>query len=363
MELCLDLSHSRWTRARDPRAAVAWTLQTIAAADRGGFHSVWLSEDPDGWDAIAVAAAAAPRTERIYLGTGVTNPFLRHPIQMALALATLDRLTGGRAFLGLGRGQPEFYRFGLGIEAREPLVALAETLQLLQQWWQPPYRASLDGKHFRIRDWPLSVTPVQHRIPIYLAALGPQARALAARFADGILIADFASELFLSQILPELRATVVAAGRDPRAFSVFLRGNLVLTDDPEPELEERKVVFALLCTLPGMAQQVIVPGFDTERLIVDLRRILGTEDYLRAGRPWHDLRKSIDPRVIRKLVPTELLAQLCLVGSAKELRARLARLAALGVTHVFARALPQPDPEDYQRLVGELLSVPVEQES
>jgi len=363
VELCLDLSHYRWARASDPRTAVAWTLETILAADRGGFHSVWLSEDPDGWDAIAVAAAAAPRTERIRLGTGVTSPFLRHPVQIAMALATLDRLTGGRAFLGLGRGQPEFYRFGLGMETRDPLVALTETIQLLRQWWQPPYRASLDGQHFRIRDWPLSIAPLQQQVPIYLAALGPRARELAARLADGILIADFASELFLSQILPELRAAVAAAGRNPSAFPIFLRGNLVLTDDPEPELEERKVPFALLCTLPGMAQQVVVPGFDTERLIADLRRFLGTEDLLRAGRPWHDIRRRVDPTAIRKLVPTELLAQLCLIGTAKELRARLARLAALGVTHVFARALPQPDPEGYRQLVVELVSALEEPES
>ncbi|MCS7255783.1 MAG: LLM class flavin-dependent oxidoreductase, partial [Thermomicrobium sp.] len=95
MEFCLDLSHHRWARARDPRQAAAWTLETIVATDRAGLHSVWLSEDPDGWDAIAVAAAAAAHTERIRIGTGVTSPFLRHPVQIAMAVATLDRLSAG----------------------------------------------------------------------------------------------------------------------------------------------------------------------------------------------------------------------------------------------------------------------------
>lgn len=358
MELCLDLSHHRWARAREPLRAVDWTLATIAAVDEAGFHSVWLSEDPDGWDAIALASAAAVRTERIRLGTGVTSPHLRHPVQLAMAVATLDRLSRGRAFLGLGRGQPEFYERGLGIDASAPLTALAETIELLRQWWQPPHRATLQGVRFRVHDWPLSVTPIQSQVPIYLAALGPRARRLAARYADGILIADFASEAFLAQFLSALREDLRAAGRDPRDFAVFLRANLVLTDDPEPALEERKLQFALLASLPGMAQQIIVPGFDTERLVGQLRQLLRTEELLARGRGWPDLRAAADPATIRRLVPTELLAQLCLIGPAAQLRERLARLAALGVTHVFARALPEPDPSAYRHLCRELLSAP-----
>jgi len=363
MEFCLDLSPHRWARAQDPRAAVNWTLETIAAADRAGLHSVWLSEDPDGWDAIAVASAAAGRSERIRLGTGVTSALLRHPVQIAMAVATLDRLSGGRAFLGLGRGQPEFYAYGLGIPADAPLATMREAIALLRQWWQPPYRASLDGTRFRVRDWPLSIAPLQEHLPIYLAALGRQARQLAVRSADGILIADFASEHFLAQLLPALRADLAAAGRDPASFPVFLRANLVMTDDPEPVLEERKLPFALLCTLPGMAQQVVVPGFEVERLIAELRRLLRIDDLLRAGRPWHDIRRSVDPVLVRRLVPTELVAQLCLIGSARDLRPRLARLAALGVTHVFLRALPEPDTEAYRAVVRALLTVPAEPES
>ncbi len=358
VEFCLDLSHHRWARARDPRQAAAWTLETIVAADRAGLHSVWLSEDPDGWDAIAVAAAAAAHTERIRIGTGVTSPFLRHPVQIAMAVATLDRLSAGRAFLGLGRGQPEFYTYGLGIPVRRPLAAVRETIQLLRQWWRPPHRATAASGHFPVHDWPLSVTPLQEQVPIYLAALGPKARQLAAELADGILIADFASEAFLAEILPALRAQVAAAGRDPARFAVFARTNLVLTDDPEPALEERKLPFALLATLPGMSQQVIVPGFDVERLVAELRQILRIEEQLRAGRPWHDIRRAADPDRIRQLVPTELIAQLCLIGPARELRERLARLAALGITHVFVRALPEPDPAVYRTLVETLVSAP-----
>ncbi len=100
-------------------------------ADAGGIDSLWVTEDPDGWDAFALLGAMSQQTSRIRLGTGVTNPYLRHPDLMAASIATLDRLAPGRAFLGLGRGQPEWYEHGLGMEVGRPLERVEETIGLV----------------------------------------------------------------------------------------------------------------------------------------------------------------------------------------------------------------------------------------
>ena len=139
MRFCLDLSHQPWTRAghagpSDPVAAAGRTLELARAADEGGIDAVWVTEDPEGWDAFAVMGALAVVTRRAQLGTSVTNPYLRHPNLLAASVATLDRLSGGRAILGLGRGQPEWYARALGIETGAPVSALAETIALLRQW-------------------------------------------------------------------------------------------------------------------------------------------------------------------------------------------------------------------------------------
>ncbi|HLI51431.1 MAG TPA: LLM class flavin-dependent oxidoreductase, partial [Thermomicrobiaceae bacterium] len=232
MKFCLDLSHHRWARSDDPKSAADDTLRIARIADQAAIDSLWLSEDPDGWDAFSVLSAVATQTERLRLGTGVTNPYLRHPNLIAMSLATLDRLSGGRAFLGLGRGQPEWYQHALGMRIGSPLAALDETIDLLHQWWRPEHAASISG-HFEIRDWHRSVSPVQSTIPIYLAALGPKALALAIRRADGLLIADFASLTYLRQTIPRLREQLERQGRDPDAFDIYLRANLRVTDDPE----------------------------------------------------------------------------------------------------------------------------------
>ena len=353
MEFCLDLSHLPWARDPDPRHAARLTIRTIEVADQAGLHSAWLSEDPDGWDAFTVLGAAALRTERIRLGTGVTNPYLRHPVLLALSVATLDRLSGGRAFLGLGRGQPEWYRHGLGIATGRPLAALEETIMLLRQWWEPPHCASIDG-HFHVHEWRLALAPVQSAVPIYLAAIGPRALQLAARLANGVLIADFASEPFVRRLVPELLSQVQAAGRDATTFHVFVRTALTVTDDPEPILERRKNLFALLCTLPGMARQVEVPGFDVPALIARLRKVMRTQEVLARGGGFALARDLGDLATARRLIPTELMAVLSYVGPASELRHRLRRLAESGVTHVFLAPPAHPDPALYAELIAQV---------
>src|SRR5688500_19157686 len=90
LRYCLELSHSEWEKGQ-PAAAVERVFDVIRTADELSFDSVWLTEDPDGWDAFAVLGAAARQTQSIRLGTGVTNPFLRHPNLIAASISTLDR--------------------------------------------------------------------------------------------------------------------------------------------------------------------------------------------------------------------------------------------------------------------------------
>ena len=72
------------------------------AAERLGFHSFWVPEDCVFPGAFSSCAAIAAVTSRIKIGTDVINPYTRHPVLIALELAALDQLSGGRAILGLG---------------------------------------------------------------------------------------------------------------------------------------------------------------------------------------------------------------------------------------------------------------------
>lgn len=352
MEFCLDLSHQAWAKSVSHSEIVAATLEEIRAADEAGLDSVWISEDPDGWDAFAVLGAAARMTTRIRLGTGVTNPYLRHPNLMAMSVATLDRLSNGRAFLGLGRGQPEWYSRALNMTIGSPLQALTDTVDLLHQWWEPPFVAN-GGRQIRVDNWAHAFGP-EGSPPIYLAAVGPKALELAARRFDGILMTEFASESFLEGVIAEARARREDAGLSHKPFPIFLRTAIHVTDDPEPALEQRKNMIALVNSLPGMARQIDVPGFDVPAMMAQVRAVMHTAEQLARGGAFIDMRKVADFAAARRLIPTELVDAVSYVGSPEKIRSKLARLAALGVSHVF---VSPPGPFDAVSLAELIASV------
>lgn len=351
MKFCTDLSHHAWTREPDPERAVEATLSAIRVADAAGLDAVWLSEDPDSWDAFAVLGAAARQTERIRLGTGVTNPYLRHPNLLAMSAATLDRLSGGRAFLGLGRGQPEWYERALGIPVGHPASVLSEGIDLVRQWWRPPYVASSSG-YFKINEWHRAIGPVQSHLPIYVAALGRQGLRVAAEKSDGLLISDFASEAWLARIIPQIRQQVADRGGDPDSYSFFLRSAVEVTDDLEAAINRRKNMMAIVHTLPGMAQHMEVPGFDVPAIIARVREVMRTDEMLARGGAFIDIRRVADFAAARRLIPDELILALSFIGTADEVRARLRRYADLGITHAFLRPPETADPEEYAALVA-----------
>jgi 5,10-methylenetetrahydromethanopterin reductase len=309
-------------------------------ADESGFDSVWLNEDPEGWDAFAVLGALARETGRVRLGTGVTNPFHRHPNLIAGSVATLDRLSDGRAFLGLGRGQPEWYEQALGIAPYPPLALLEETFDLLAQWWTAPHRASAAGP-LAIRAWERSLVPLA-RPPIYLAAAGPKALELAGRRADGVLFNELASMEYLAWAIGRVRAGAVLAGRDPNRMAFFANPAVFVTDDPEPVLERKKGLLATVHTLPGMERLLETPAFDVPAIVARVRQAMNTEAIIARGGGFPDLRREGDLAAAHRAIPTEFVAHLAAVGPLPVVRDRVRALIEIGATHVFfdRRGLP-----------------------
>ena len=91
------------------------------AAEVNGFASVWFAENPMERGVMAALAACAVATQRIELGVGVWNPYLRHPAQIAMEIGALDELSDGRAALGLGSGLAAPIK-RLGIDNGRPLA-------------------------------------------------------------------------------------------------------------------------------------------------------------------------------------------------------------------------------------------------
>src|SRR5262249_27719354 len=102
-----------------------------AFCERLGFDSYWIADQRWMRDVWVSLTATALRTSRIRLGTRVTDPYVRHPALTAVAIASLDELSGGRAILGLGAGGSGFRE--MGIERKKPVTALREAIELIRR--------------------------------------------------------------------------------------------------------------------------------------------------------------------------------------------------------------------------------------
>jgi alkanesulfonate monooxygenase SsuD/methylene tetrahydromethanopterin reductase-like flavin-dependent oxidoreductase (luciferase family) len=150
-----------------------------------------MGPDPDGMpgptDAWTTLAGLARETERLRLGTLVSSATYRHPGILAIQVAQVDAMSGGRAELGLGTGwfEAEHRAYGIPFPKRR-FGLLEEELAIVTGLWSTPLgdTFSFDGEHYRLTDSPALPKPVQRPLPVIVGGLGPtRTPALAARYA------------------------------------------------------------------------------------------------------------------------------------------------------------------------------------
>lgn len=346
LAFCLDAGPASWAsaqRAHDAeamRAAVTNTIQLGITADKAGIDSLWLLEDPDGWDAFGVLGAIARETTRLRLGTGVVNPYYRHPAQIAASVTTLDWLSEGRAFLGLGRGQTEWYERALGMEIGSPTRRLPETIELLRQWWnEGMFASSPPGMtELNVQGWEREIRPQQAQVPVYLAAVGPVAMQIAAEHADGVIFNDLTSFDFMRDQIIAVKKMAKAVGRDPEALTFNARCQVTITDDPEALFERRKSTVAMIHSLPGMERLLQSDEHDIPKIMADVRQAMRVDDVLDRGGAFSALRREGNLALAKAAIPTDLMAELVVAGDIPTVTQHLDALADIGVTHVFLSA-------------------------
>ncbi|NUR84460.1 MAG: LLM class F420-dependent oxidoreductase, partial [Nonomuraea sp.] len=171
-------------------------LALVREAEALGYDSVWAAETY-GTDPASLLAWVAGQTERIALGTGVLQMTGRKPVVAAMSAATLDQLSGGRARLGVGLSGPQVVEGWHGERFERPLSRARDYLQVVRKALQqepvthdgPTLTLPLPGSEGK--ELALAVAPVQERLPVYLAAMGPGMVALAGELADGWLAIHF----------------------------------------------------------------------------------------------------------------------------------------------------------------------------
>ncbi|HJU16959.1 MAG TPA: LLM class flavin-dependent oxidoreductase, partial [Stellaceae bacterium] len=154
-------------------------------AEACGFDAVWLADERFYREVYAVLTQVALATRRVRLGPCVTDPFVRHPALTAMAIATLDEISGGRAVLGLGAGVSGFAE--LGVRPYKPARAIREAIAVIRALLRGE-RVDVAGEAVSFRDGRLSFAPLRAEIPVYVASNGPLGQRVAGAVADGAIM-------------------------------------------------------------------------------------------------------------------------------------------------------------------------------
>src|ERR671934_844574 len=212
-------------------------LAIVQEAERLGYDSVWTAE-AYGSDAATVLAWLAGQTSTIKLGSGIFQMPGRSAAMTAMTAATIDQLSGGRMILGIGSSGPQVaegwhgQRFAKQLQRTREYVAVVrkalarEKIEFHGETIELPLP---DGPGKSLK---LSIRPVQERIPIFLAVLGPKNVALAGEIADGWLPVFFSPE-HTKALRGPLEEGAALAGRSLDGFRLCPSVNVMVSDDLE----------------------------------------------------------------------------------------------------------------------------------
>ena len=236
-------------------------LELVLEAEQLGYDSVWTAE-AYGSDAATILAWLAGQTERVKLGSAIFQMPGRSAAMTAMTAATIDQLSDGRMLLGIGSSGPQVaegwhgQRFGKQLQrtreyiavvrmalARERVVFDGETLQLPLP----------DGPGKALK---LTIAPVQERMPIYLAAIGPKNTTLGAEIADGWIPTLFSPE-HVGEFRPLLEEGFARAGggKGFDDFDIAPTVNVFVTDDVESARDAMRPFVALYVGGMGSRKQ------------------------------------------------------------------------------------------------------------
>jgi len=268
-----------------PAPMTALREQLQRAADQG-FASAWMS-NIFGVDALTALAVAGSQVPGIEVGTAVVPTYPRHPAALAQQARTVAAAVDGRLVLGIGTSHRIVIEDMFGYDFGKPILHMREYLDVLLPL--------LDGQPVAVSGTTVRAnigltTPCPGRVPVLLAALGPQMLRLAGERTDGTVLWMTGPATVRDHIVPTITGAARDAGRpSPRVVCSL---PVCVTDDPDGARERATQVFAIYGDLPsyramldregaaGPAEVAVVGDEDTVAAQVGALAEAGVTDFV-----------------------------------------------------------------------------------
>lgn len=274
-------------------------------------------------DPFAMMAAIGAQTERIRVGTCVTDLLRRHPASIAQTMLTLDHLTKGRAILGIGSGE-RLNTQPYGIEWKQPVAKLAEGLEVIRRLMTAgSSTVNFEGRHFSLHDAVMGLDPYGSEPPeIWIAAHGPRMLDLTGRYGDGWLPTKM-SPVDYKQSLEQIHVAGREANRTLDRFTPGMLGYVIIgPDDAAVQELLASPMIRFLC--------ILMPNWVYEQLGVPppLGPDGGFHDFI----PTRVSRAEVD-RIVAA-IPPRVSAHYAFAGTVEQLADEIAAYYAAGLRHL-----------------------------
>jgi probable F420-dependent oxidoreductase len=280
-------------------------------AERSGFTYGWIFDSHVLWkEPYPLLTLMAQSTERMRLGTCVTNPATRDPTVTASVLAVLQLITRGRMDLGIGRGDSARRVMGKKPTTLEDLERATVLIRDLCEGREVEY----EGTPIRL-DW-----AGPYDLPAWVAGYGPKALEVTGRVADGAII-QLADPSLVGWCIGLARDGATRAGRDPRALRIMSAA--------PAHVGKRAAVRERVRWFPALVSNHVVDlvrRYGEKSLPADLTAYVRN----RPGYDYHHHAESGSSNAA--FVDDESVDRFCVIGEVDEHVAKLRALAAAGVT-------------------------------
>jgi len=222
-----------------PEGPIPELVALAVLAERLGYGRCWVYDEGLATrDVYVTLAAIAAATESMKLGTGITNPYTRHPATTAAATVSLDEMSGGRAFLGIGAGG-SLTLDPLGLQRPSPLGSVRDVSAACRSLFAGG-AVTMAGTGFTLRTARLGF-PARADLEIWLGGRGPRMLALGGEVADGVML-DFIHKPALGDYIAK-----VHSGTPPGAAPARIcYSTMVITSDEAMEQTKPHMTYRIV---------------------------------------------------------------------------------------------------------------------
>ena len=241
-----------------PEIPIAEVVELARHAEALGFDRCWVYDEGLATrDVYVTLAAIAAATARMELGTGITNPFTRHPAATAAAIASLDELSGGRAFLGIGAGG-SLTLGPLDVDRSRSLTDVRDTIVACRSLFSGT-ATTMTARRFTLRGARLDYARAS--LPIWLAGRGPKMLQLGGALADGVML-DFLHHDVIGDAVALVRRAGEEAGNQPK----LCYATLVVTSDEAMQAAKPHLTYRLVDSTPRVRELIGITDGEVETI-------------------------------------------------------------------------------------------------